>query len=87
MAVCATVAITAWLASRAPLLWPGFKQFGTAPVIPTDVQVLASGLEINVPRGIESCFAAPLPCAPHPDKGLKLRRPGDLGSGFEVENP
>jgi hypothetical protein len=85
-AIAATIAMSVWLASKAPTLWPGHTDFGHAPVIPTDVRVLASGLEVNVPRGDGSCFAAPLPCAPPPDPRLKLRHPGDLGGGFEVES-
>ena len=83
--VCAAVAAAAWLAALAPTIWPGLRDFETAPVIPTDARVLASGLRVNVPRGVDTCFAAPLPCAPNPDPRLKLRRPDDLGGGFEID--
>ena len=84
-AAFATVVMSVWLASTAPTIWPGHRNFATAPAIQTDARVLASGLSINVPRGVEACFAAPLPCAPHPDPRLKLRRAGDLAGGFEIE--
>jgi hypothetical protein len=80
----AIAAMSVWLALSAPTLWPGFRDFEMAPTVPTDVRPLASGLDVNVPRGTDACWAAPLPCAPHPDPGLALRRPGDLGGGFEI---
>jgi hypothetical protein len=45
---------------------------------------LASGLRVGVPqRG--TCWDAPLPCAPGPHPGLRLRREGDLGAGFLID--
>ncbi len=81
----ATIAMSVWLASTAPTLWPGHTTFITAPAPATDVQTLPSGLAVNVPRGQASCYAAPLPCAPKPDTRLKLRHPGDLAGGFEID--
>jgi hypothetical protein len=80
----AILAASAWLAFQAPTLWPGFRDFETAPAITTEAQRLASGLVVNVPTGNDACWAAPLPCAPHPDEHLALRRPDDLASGFEI---
>lgn len=81
----AAVALSVWLASSAPTLWPGLTTFEVPPSIPTDARVLASGLRVNVPRGTDSCYAAPLPCAPHPDPRLRLRRSDDLGGGFAID--
>lgn len=85
VSVCATIAATVWLMTLAPTIWPGLKGFEMAPVIATDARALASGLSVNVPRGVDACFAAPLPCSPNPDPRLRLRRPDDLGSGFEID--
>ncbi len=44
------------------------------------------GLAVNVPVEGELCWDAPLPCASPPILvGLRLRREGDLGSGFRVD--
>lgn len=84
-AAAATVAMSVWLASEAPVRWPGYTGFETAPAPPTDATALASGLVVNVPRGGASCYTAPLPCAPPPDPRLALRHPGDLAGGFELD--
>lgn len=47
--------------------------------------VTDSGLELQVPRNDNRCWRAPIPCTPHPSPNLRLRRPGDLGSGFVVD--
>jgi hypothetical protein len=44
---------------------------------------LASGLLVRVPR--TTCGDAPLPCTPAPDPALRLRRDGDLSSGFVLD--
>ena len=43
---------------------------------------LESGLVVRVPTVADSCWDAPPPCAPHPDPRLRLRRAGNLESGF-----
>jgi hypothetical protein len=45
---------------------------------------LESGLVVRVPTVADSCWDAPPPCAPHPDPRLRLRRAGDLESGFLI---
>lgn len=45
---------------------------------------LESGLVVRVPTVADSCWDAPPPCAPHPDARLRLRRAGDLESGFVI---
>jgi len=46
------------------------------------------GLALLVPRGGNLlCWDAPLPCTPHPNRSLALRRPGDLSSGFILDGP
>lgn len=47
--------------------------------------VTASGLVLAVPSDGARCWDAPLPCTPHPAPNLRLRRPGDLGSGFATD--
>ena len=42
----------------------------------------ASGLRLRVPTGDNRCWLAELPCTPHPAENLRLRKPGDPGSGF-----
>jgi hypothetical protein len=44
--------------------------------------VTDSGLELYVPKERGRCWDAPLPCTPYPKPDLRLRREGDLRSGF-----
>ena len=45
-----------------------------------------SGLVLNVPVGrMGRSWNAPIPCTPNPAPNLRLRKPGDLGSGFVVD--
>jgi hypothetical protein len=44
-----------------------------------------SGLALWVPVKGNSCWRGPLPCTPHPAPNLRLRRKGDLKSGFVVD--
>lgn len=46
-----------------------------------------SGLIVHVPLGDDRCLSAPLPCTPTPTRDLRLRRSGDLGSGFTRAAP
>jgi hypothetical protein len=67
-------------------LWLDLRGFPPSPGAVVAAQRLASGLDVNVPGPANpSCWAAPLPCTPRPHPGLRLRRPPDLASGFEVE--
>ena len=67
---------------------------GVAPAPPVvRAYVTTSGLVLNVPvksapivDGLpNACFNAPLPCTPTPASNLRLRTPGNLGSGFAVD--
>ena len=70
-------------ASGAPL-WLAMRRFATSPHPVVAPRQLASGLVVFVPPSA-ACWDAALPCTPQPHAGLRLRRPPDLGSGFEVE--
>ncbi len=41
-----------------------------------------SGLTLRVPVEGDQCWDAPRPCTPYPRPDLRLRRPGELASGF-----
>ncbi|MCX5661634.1 MAG: hypothetical protein NTW19_18305 [Planctomycetota bacterium] len=70
-----------------PLLTPPGPDAGLTPtpVSPQTQFVTRSGLRLNVPESGGLCWDAPLPCTPYPKPGLRLRRDGDLGSGFTLE--
>lgn len=46
---------------------------------------LASGLVVQLPGPSQCCWDGPLPCSPNPSQALRLRRPGELGSGFVLD--
>ena len=46
---------------------------------------LATGLVVLVPGASQCCWDGPLPCTPEPNPALRLRRDGDLGSGFLLD--
>ncbi len=46
---------------------------------------LESGLVVQYPGPSESCWNAPLPCTPAPNHAVRLRRPGELASGFAYD--
>ncbi len=48
---------------------------------------LPSRLKIWYAERYQQCWDAPLPCTPWINPALRLRRPGDLESGFTVEPP
>jgi hypothetical protein len=77
-------AATQALFRREPLLLPltDFQPVGETEVAARE---LPSGLSIYVPVIADFCGNGPLPCTPEPHPGLRLRRPGDLGSGFVVD--
>jgi hypothetical protein len=47
--------------------------------------VTRSGLMVYTPKDGGQCWDAPLPCTPYPQADLRLRRAGDLGSGFRLD--
>lgn len=91
------VAVAVRLANRAvgPLAGmstngPGTENgFHPVPKVGMATFVTRSGLEVLVPSADFYCWNAPLPCTPEPLPGLRLRREGDLSSGFvmDVEDP
>lgn len=51
------------------------------------VYVTDSGLELNTPRdAIKQCWNVPLPCTPLPTRRIKLRVPGELRYGFNMND-
>jgi hypothetical protein len=70
------------------LVRPG-PQHGYYPIpeVQTYDFVTDSGLTLHVPAEGDQCWDAPLPCTPYPKPDLRLRRAGDLGSGFTVAPP
>lgn len=67
-------------------LWLDLRGFPPSPRPAVELQQLASGLEVYMPKpGTYSCWASTLPCTSRLHPGLRLRRPPDLASGFEVD--
>jgi hypothetical protein len=85
LACAAVVATTVWLAAPAERIVTDLTEFQVFAAYPSDARTLPSGLTVNVPRGIEACFGAPLPCTPYPDQRLALIEPGVLASGFWID--
>ena len=56
--------------------------FHPIPVVEMETFVTDSGLELLVPPKGRRSWDAPLPCTPHPRPELRLRRTGNLRSGF-----
>ena len=49
-------------------------------------KVTKHGLRVYTPlQGKDQCFDAPLPCTPYFNENLRLRRAGDLASGFIIQ--
>jgi hypothetical protein len=67
------------------LVEPAYGGFHATPEPALDTFTTRSGLVLLVPRD-RDCYYAPLPCTPEPRAELRLRRPGDLASGF-VRDP
>ncbi len=67
----------------------GGTDFGFRPTPTPKLTVFTtqSGLQLYIPDkdDFSRCWDSPLPCAPHPNPDLRLRRKGDLGSGFVLE--
>ena len=57
------------------------------PVIETSTYTTASGLRVLSTVHSDTCWGAPLPCTPYPRPSLRSRRPGDLASGFVLDDP
>jgi hypothetical protein len=51
------------------------------------VRATRSGLKVNIPVDNFYCWDGPLPSASYPNPALRLRRPGDLSSGFTIRPP
>jgi len=47
--------------------------------------ITRSGLLVYVPLKGDQCWDAPLPCTPHPNAELRLRKEGDMTNGFMLE--
>jgi len=47
--------------------------------------VTNGGLALYVPKTGTKCWDSPLPSTPYPRPDLRLRRPGDLASGFVID--
>ena len=84
LVVLAVAAATQPFFRGAPLLLAltDFEPVGLTPVV---ARALPSGLSVHVPTVGDFCGDAPLPCTPSPRPGLRLRRPGDLASGFVID--
>lgn len=84
---------TAW-AVHPRLLWNSYIRpsltVRTIPRLPQARLVLhqtSSGLTVYVPVETNQCWDAPLPCSPYFNDTLRLRRPGDMASGFDSNGP
>ena len=53
--------------------------------IPLDKRITNSGLIVYIPKTDYLCWDAPLPCAPLFNDTLRLRKSGDIASGFTVK--
>jgi hypothetical protein len=85
-AALAAIALAALPFATGAPLWLDLHDFPPSPRPVVAAQLLPSGLQVYVPSSIHPwCWDAPLPCAPRPHPGLRLRHPPDLASGFEVE--
>ena len=57
------------------------------PTVAVDTFTTRSGLVLYVPVEGSQCWDMQLPCTPCPLENLRLRRKGDLGSGFVLDGP
>ena len=86
-ALLATVIVSGAFAAALPehsRLQPR-RGFGEIPRVPLKEVHLSTGLSVQVPARGCSCWLAPLPCTPAPNQALRLRRKGDLSSGFMID--
>ena len=65
------------------------KGFHPAPAPEVKARTTESGLVVYVPKNESShqCWDAPLPCTPYFNPRLRLRKPGNLASGFAADTP
>jgi len=71
------------LRAQDPLLLSA-RSFAVLPAPQVVEETLPTGLRVRVPRESQTCWDAPPPCTPEPNPGLRLRRAGDLASGFWI---
>ncbi|HVM97104.1 MAG TPA: hypothetical protein VMT89_12000, partial [Candidatus Acidoferrales bacterium] len=71
--------------ARGAPLWSAANSFELVGRTSVEEVRLASGLVVTVPKGTPTCWDASLPCTPEPHPGLRLRRDGDLASGFTID--
>jgi len=83
-AVCLTIAAFAARTEIDPL-WLPLTDFEQNQQVRFEARRLETGLTLYVPVGVEACWNAPLPCTPFPNPALRLRRDGDLASGFTID--
>jgi hypothetical protein len=55
---------------------------GPAGQVPLKAMKTESGLTLHVSQESDRCWDGPLPCTPYFNPHLRLRVPGELGSGF-----
>ncbi|HLY37002.1 MAG TPA: hypothetical protein VKU61_03130, partial [Candidatus Binatia bacterium] len=84
VAGAAIVAVAGFVVARDRPLLRETRDFATPPAPRLTEMELPSGLVVQVPE-YGQCWNAPPPCAPEPNPGLRLRRPGDLGAGFMID--
>jgi hypothetical protein len=65
--------------------WAGLTHFDVMSAVRYEPRRLESGLVVNVPTLSDACWNAPLPCTAFPNPALRLRREGDLASGFMLD--
>jgi hypothetical protein len=90
--VASSVILSVSMFSRMNVVKPGpDKGFHAAPRVAMQTYVTRWGLQVLVPRPSPAgpakyCWDAPLPCTRRPDPDLRLRKEGDLSSGFVLDN-
>ena len=53
--------------------------------VPLDKRITNSGLIVYTPKTGDQCWDSPLPCTPYFNDTLRLRKSGDIASGFTVK--
>jgi hypothetical protein len=75
-----------WAKVGGLVIYPGFDMGlhsrGAPKVKPYTTD---SGLVLTVPTSVNRCWSAAPLCTPHPAPNLRLRVPGDIGSGFATD--
>ena len=69
------------------IMAPANGWFHATPKVVAKTFTTESGLEVYVPAEGIGCWDMQLPCTPYPRKNLRLRRKGDLQSGFILDGP